>query len=68
MAKNYRFLTWRTHPLVVAHLNRTPEQKAADAAAFKKFQADAQAAIDKLWATAPCNNGMCPFDAAKPKV
>ena len=61
MAKNYTFLSWWSHPLVVSYLNRTPEKVAADAAAFKKFLDDAQAAIDKMWATAPCNNGMSPF-------
>jgi hypothetical protein len=61
MAKNYSFLTFRSNPVSIAYLNRTPEKKAADAEAFKKFMGDAQAAIDKMWAAAPCNNGMSPF-------
>jgi hypothetical protein len=70
MAKNYSFLSWRLAPSVVAYMNRTPEKKAADAAAFKKFQEDADAAIDKLWKSSMCYKepyvmvpgSMCPFN------
>jgi len=54
MAKNYSFLTWRLAPSVIAYMNRTPEKKAADAAAFEKFRADADAAVDKLWKSSMC--------------
>jgi hypothetical protein len=66
MAKNYTFLSWRSSPSVNAYLNKTPEQKESDRVAFAKFMADMQTAIDKLWATAPCNNGMSPFVSTTP--
>jgi hypothetical protein len=54
MAKRYNYFTWRTSPSVIAYLNRTPEKIAADAAAFKKFQEEADAAIEKIWKSSMC--------------
>ena len=54
MAKNYFLPAWTRSPSVIAWLNRTPEQKAKDYAAFVKFCDDEAARIDAIWKSSMC--------------